>query len=72
MGEWAEELKAQLRERAKASGGASMLLLLLEVHEIEVSEKARERILSCPNFDQLAEWATKFKGIANADQLFEG
>lgn len=48
-----------------------MLLLLLELHEIEVSEKARERILNCPDFEQLADWAIKFKGITNADSLFE-
>ncbi|MET9338270.1 hypothetical protein [Nonomuraea sp. NPDC003804] len=65
-----EEGREVGREEGMARGEAHCVLMLLEHHGVAVSEEVRQRILSCNDLDQLAQWVLRAGAVTTTDELF--
>jgi hypothetical protein len=56
LAEAKEEMREQIRAEVLAEGEGRAVLIVLETRGVEVPAEVREKILACPDLDQLAAW----------------
>lgn len=69
--EFARRYEAEGEARGEARGEATAVLRVLKARGIPVSDKARERITSCTDLDQLSIWLDRVSLVDSTDKLFD-
>ncbi|MER5358281.1 hypothetical protein [Streptomyces sp. NPDC002785] len=64
------ETSERLRSEGRAEGRAEDILRILSKRGVAVSERVRERIVSCGDLDELSDWLDRSLTAEIAEDLF--